>query len=130
MMSSTYSQQFKWFTHLKLNKKHVIDPKTTSDVVHGVEVSRLDCVCPWWCPEPRRGTSAERSDRKPCTNRTALVVSVLFYSSMCICILNQQGLNNELQMGHNRTLGTLNKVPKSTRHQVLKTPILNLQERS
>jgi len=42
-----------------------LDPETTSDVVHGVEVSRFDCVCPWWCPEPWRSMSAECSDRKP-----------------------------------------------------------------
>ena len=57
-----------------------IDPETTSDVVHGVEVSRFDCVCNGWSPEQwrARSASAKRLDQKPCVNRTTLVISVLF----------------------------------------------------
>ena len=37
-----------------------------STVLHGVEVSRLDCVCPYvlWCPETCMARR-KRSDRKP-----------------------------------------------------------------
>ena len=54
------------------------DPETTSDVVHRVEVSRLDCVLACLQNGGKARDRAEHSDRKPCMNRTALVISVLF----------------------------------------------------
>ena len=58
--------------------RSAFDPETTSDVETEWGLQIWSCVS--WCPERWRAQSANAgcSDRKPCTNWTALVVSVLF----------------------------------------------------
>ena len=48
--------------------QYCFNPETTSDVVHGVEVSRLDCVCP--CGVRNRGEARAPSVRTESPVRT------------------------------------------------------------
>jgi hypothetical protein len=64
-----------------LRPKALYEPHWSfSTVLHGVEVSRLDCVCPyvWWCPETCM-VRRKRSDRKPCTSQTGRFSTVLIH---------------------------------------------------
>ena len=69
---------------LLANGRHAFDPKMTSDIVHRAEVSDLIvCVSSGVVVGLRDGGTRAcerkaRSDRKPCTIQTTLVVSVLF----------------------------------------------------
>jgi len=54
--------------------QYCFNPETISDIAHGVEVPRLDCVCPYaWCPETCMASVQTESPV-----RAELVVSVLF----------------------------------------------------